>query len=88
MASQERSTLLPLGSIVIDGRLVELVWLTLSDSILVGFPDIEPERIGTVVMREDGPGFVAQPGHLDWLRYEDREARLLRAAVHFRSQRT
>jgi hypothetical protein len=86
--SQARPAALPLGSVAIDGRLVELVWLTLSDSILVGFPDIEPKRIGTVVMRESGPGFVAQPGHLDWLRYEDREARLLHAAVLLRSRRT
>lgn len=73
---------MPLGSITLDGRRVELVWLTLSDSILFGFTDIELKRIGTVVMRGCEPGFVAQPGHLDWLRYEAREARLLRAAVH------
>ncbi len=57
------------------------MWLTLSDSVLVDFADIEPKRIGTVVMRPCGPGFVAQPGHLDWLRYEEREARLLGAVV-------
>jgi hypothetical protein len=56
-------------------------------SILADFTEVEPKRIGTVVMREDGPGFVAQPGHLDWLRYLDREARLLHAAVRLRSQR-
>lgn len=76
----------PIGSILIDGRRVELVWLTLSDSILVGFTDIEPRRIGTVVMREFGPGFVAQPGHLDWLSYDDREARLLHAALSLRDR--
>jgi hypothetical protein len=71
----------PLGSIALDGLRIDLVWLTHSDSILADFNDIEPKRIGTIVMRPYGPGFVAQPGHLDWLGYDDREDRLLSAAV-------
>jgi hypothetical protein len=77
----------PLGSFILDDQRIDLVWLTHTDSILVGFADIEPKRIGTVVMRQDGPGFVAQPGHLDWLGYEDRERRLLNAAVHLFTRR-
>lgn len=46
------------------------MWLTLTDSVLVDFADIEPKRIGTVVVRPTGPQFIAQPGHLDWLAYE------------------
>ncbi|MEU6858475.1 hypothetical protein AB0B28_06340 [Glycomyces sp. NPDC046736] len=78
----------PLGSITFDRQRIDLVWLTRTDSILVDFADIEPKRIGTVVMREDGPGFVAQPGHLDWLGYDDRERRLLNAAVRVLSRGT
>jgi hypothetical protein len=36
-------------------------------------------------MRELGPGLAVQPGHLDWLRYEEREARLLLAVVRLMS---
>ncbi|THV43026.1 hypothetical protein [Glycomyces buryatensis] len=81
------SAMVRLGSVAVDERRVELVWCKLADTVLVSFTDIEPRRIGTVVMRECGPGFVAQPGHLDWLRYEDREARLLRAAVRLYAER-
>jgi hypothetical protein len=38
-------------------------------------------------MRLCGPGFVAQPDHLDWLRYEEREERLLRAAARLYTER-
>jgi hypothetical protein len=78
---------IPLGMLALDGRRIELVWLTLTDAILVDFADIEPKRIGTVVMRRYGPCFIAQPGHLDWLSYEQREARVLRAAVLHRAAR-
>jgi hypothetical protein len=65
---------------------IELVWLTLTESIMVDFADIKPKRIGTVVMRSYGPCFIAQPGHLNWLTYEQREARVLRAAVLHRTE--
>lgn len=72
----------------VDGLRIAMTWLPLTGSILVDFLDIEPRRIGTVVMRESGPGFVAQPGHFDWLRYDEREARLLRAAARLREANT
>lgn len=74
--------------IALDGRRIALTWLALTGSVLVDFADIEPKRIGTVVMRDSGPGFIAQPGHLDWLRYEDRDARLLYAVARAYSDRT
>jgi hypothetical protein len=40
-----------------------------------------------VVTRPYGPGFIAQPGHLDWLRYEQREARLLGAVARLYAAR-
>lgn len=70
--------------IAVDGYRIAMTWLPLTGAVLVDFIDVEPKRIGTVVMRESGPGFVAQPGHFDWLRYEEREARLLRAAARLR----
>jgi hypothetical protein len=70
--------------IAVDGHRIALTWLPLTGSVLVDFIEIEPRRIGTVVMRESGPGFVAQPGHFDWLRYEERETRLLRATARLR----
>ncbi|WP_335991017.1 hypothetical protein [Glycomyces sp. MUSA5-2] len=61
---------------------MELVWSVLSGTMLTSFRDIEPHRIGTVVFGgRSEPSFVAQPGHLDWLAYENRAARILEAAV-------
>ncbi|MEU6246609.1 hypothetical protein [Glycomyces sp. NPDC047010] len=86
--SEPRAAAVPLGSVEVDGRRIELVWLTLTDSVLVDFADIEPKRIGTIVTGPYGPRFIAQPGHLDWLAYEERENRVLRAAVLCRAERT
>ncbi|GAB3998599.1 hypothetical protein GCM10029992_24850 [Glycomyces albus] len=71
-----------LGCVEIDGLAVELVWSRLSDTVLADFRDVEPRRIGTAVFRDrPKPVFIAQPGHLDWLGYESREARILEAAA-------
>lgn len=71
-----------LGRTDIDGLTVELMWSPLSDTVLADFLDVEPPRIGTAVIGgRSEPVFVAQPGHLDWLGYEDREARILAVAV-------
>jgi hypothetical protein len=76
------SCLILLGCIEVDGRAVELVLSTLSDTVLADFRGLEPHRIGTAVFRGRlEPAFIAQPGHMDWLGYEDREARILKAAV-------
>ncbi len=73
-----------LGCLEIDGRAVELVWSRVSNTVLADFQDLEPRRIGTAVFSgRPEPTFVAQPGHLGWLGYEDREARILAAAVRF-----
>lgn len=74
--------MIALGSMEIDGFAVELVWSTLSDTVLADFRDVEPRRIGTAVIAGRAePTFVAQPEHLHWLGYEDREARILAVAV-------
>lgn len=71
-----------MGCIEIDGLVVELAWSRLSDTVLADFREGEPRRIGTAVIeRREGPVFVAQPDHLDWLGYEDRAARILEFAV-------
>ncbi|MDN3243415.1 hypothetical protein [Glycomyces tritici] len=70
--------------IAVDGHRIAMTWLPLTGSVLVDFVDVESKRIGTVVMRESGPGFVAQPGHSNWLRYEERKTRLLCAAARRR----
>jgi hypothetical protein len=76
------SCLIPLGCIDIDDLAVELVWSTLTDTVLADFHEVEPRRIGTAVIGGLAePRFVAQPQHLHWLGYEDREARILQAAV-------
>jgi hypothetical protein len=80
--------MIPLGRLEIDGLMIELVWSTLSDTVLADFRDVEPRRIGTVVFAgRSEPAFVAQPEHLHWLGYEEREERILRAAVGYFSQR-
>ncbi|GAB3997787.1 hypothetical protein GCM10029992_21740 [Glycomyces albus] len=80
--------MIELGRIEVDGREVELVWSTLSDTVLADFCEVAPRRIGTAVIGgRAGPAFVAQPDHLDWLGYEDREARILRVAVRLYRQR-
>ncbi len=77
-----------LGRVEVDGRGVELVWSKLSDTVLADFYELEPRRIGTAVIGGRAePAFVAQPDNLDWLRYRDREARILRAAVRLFEQR-
>lgn len=74
--------MVPLGCFEVDGLAVELVWSRLSDTVLADFRDVEPRRIGTAVFGDrPEPVFIAQPGHLDWLGYEGREARILEAAV-------
>ncbi|MCH7231109.1 hypothetical protein L0U85_09620 [Glycomyces sp. L485] len=71
-----------LGCVEVDGLAVELVWSRLSDTVLADFRDVEPRRIGTALFNgRPEPVFVAQPGHLDWLGYENRESRILTAAV-------
>ncbi|WP_199037219.1 hypothetical protein [Glycomyces salinus] len=81
------SCLIELGRIKVDGREVELVWSTLSDTVLADFSEVEPRRIGTAVIGGPAePAFIAQPNHLDWLGYEDREARILRVAVRLYRQ--
>lgn len=78
-----------LGRIEVDGFAVELLWSTLSDTVLADFCEVEPRRIGTaVIVRRVEPIFVAQPDHLHWLGYEEREARILRAAVRLFGDRT
>lgn len=78
-----------LGRIEIDGLAVELVWSTLSDTVLADFRDVEPRRVGTaVIVGRAEPVFVPQPDHLHWLGYEGRDARILWAAVGLFEQRT
>lgn len=74
--------LMPLGQVTIDGQIVNFVWATVADTILVDFADTESHRIGTVIVESrDEPAFISQPQHHAWVQEGDRIARIIAEAT-------
>ncbi|THV41308.1 hypothetical protein [Glycomyces buryatensis] len=76
-----------LGEITVEGRRIELVWLTWLDSVQASFTALEPNRIGTVIGLESPHArlVVCEAEHLDWVRSFSRSGLIVVAALeHYR----
>lgn len=76
-----------LGEITVEGRRIELVWLTGLDSVQASFTALEPNRIGTVIGLETHHArlVVCESEHLDWVKDFGRSDLIVVAAIdHYR----
>ncbi|MEU6858014.1 hypothetical protein AB0B28_03935 [Glycomyces sp. NPDC046736] len=80
-----------LGDIAVEGRRIELVWLTALDSVQVSFTDLEPNRIGTVIGLASPHArlVISESEHLDWVSSFNRADLIVVAVIeHYRHRET